>query len=1809
MAADYSAYDAGTAYLTIEARLDDDFEAKIAAALQGIPAQQIAVTPDMDGFTKDLDDSWKNLDHTLNVKVQADQDALEELAKPIELVATLDTTAAQAELDRFRAELPTITLYATLDTAAAQADLQRLRDDAAAEPVTVRTTTDTDQAQGQAKLDTKPAEDELAEFFSRTPIFTVPLMLDTTVADAQLEDFRAKAAEPVTMKVNVTESGTTSGGGGRRRKARAAEDDLEEPTYYHREPVDLDAYMASRSAAQTDQAQAAQRILYGAAEQNPQLAAQEIMGAASQTSPQVARQIVSGAQMHGGPVPRAFGQTERPTDWSRWNFGENTEPAPIPGEGLANLTKFLQSVEKGGIGGGAKGLPSLVGSKDWAGLLSDAGMMGGPEAGAAVAALGALKGVLSDLVGPITDAISVLTEVTTAFMKFSLMGGGLSLGGALLGDLGAIGITGAFGLKNVPAAMQAGTALREWNRDPNAQTQQASAVLSAQMGVRTADEGVQSAIWNQGDALFQAKAATEQLTMAQESAVLSQRSLNDAYKEAGRSVRDMNDALEDAKLKQEGAALSVSAARTRLLQTEMDPSATLLDKQLSLHEYNVAVQGYKESKNKTADQTVDTAISNQRGVQQNTEVLQAVRGMQSASLGVEEAAHAQVDAEHQIVQATWAIANAQTQVALAANQMKIALNPEPVNQYHLALDKLSPSAREFVERMQAMYPELKKVQNAISDQLFDHLADSIQHFLNDQGISITSAMTGIAHAINGGLKDTLQGLDDLFTKLQRDGTWDRFVTGAENLAKGMAPIITGLTDLFIQLGAKTSSSVGPLMTQIGQSLQTLAPALGDLANAFAKGLTDALPSLTTMIQKLAEAAVPVMPEISRLFQVFANILSDIGPDLGQMVGALLSDVSSFLEGLEKSGGLKELVDQMRDMFHQIGPLMGPLGEMVGHLLPALFDVITLGIPFLIKMAPEFEKWAHEAGPLVEAAGHLADILPDIFHFIDELSHPLQILTDVFGDWTGWVERLVDGLGKIVDHMGNLGGIIGSNPGSDSGGGGWGSKIGKFFNPLGFVPTRAQGGPIAGEGSSISDSIPAMLSDGEYVINARAAAAHRPLLDAINGYAMGGIVKGVAYANDIRGGRFGRLLRRVVEHNVLHFASGGPVNARDWGLAHPNIPYIFGGAAVDGADCSGYVGLLQQVSMGVGNPTARLGVTGDVLGGTWPQFVSGADPSDAFIIGANAEHMAAAILGTNFEARQPGENVRIGANAASPFDAEFTTLGHINPSAFQPAYDATGDSGGQNPATAGGDTDALASETMLPQNTPKRFSEWAGNATTNAIVSLLNYGTPTPPLNGSVLPMQGVQDAFDAMIKNAPTKQQHDQLATFLRGDPLPDPTKPGAGTPSATPQPPNADASTAGSAAVSTPDHPDAGTKQAPDLLGTDKLTGGNGVGGVLGALETGAGGFAKAAGAFVSGQISSALGVLGGGSELDTVPGWMQAAYQLWALEQTKPKDNTHSRDQVYSKDDSKPATTATEPGSIPRVGGGTPSIPRTANTPSRTNPNRGSPDELNEMATDHSGTSSSSSGGGDQLNKMAGAGTGPGGLPPLISYTPGGGVSQWTSTFAAVLSSLGMPSSWLSLGMAQMETEDASGDPYAINLSDSNAAKGTPSKGLMQVIDPTFNMVYPKFSSLGYPNNIYDPRSNIAAGLEWEVTKRGTPVGDWGQGHGYATGGEVSGDGSSIGDLIPALLSDGEFVVNARSADANRSLLKAINSDAGAISRLALKQMIPTKGLVGAGVGRGGVDQSATYNIHAHDVEQGFRRAALYNEQRAGTYLGRWR
>ncbi len=118
----------------------------------------------------------------------------------------------------------------------------------------------------------------------------------------------------------------------------------------------------------------------------------------------------------------------------------------------------------------------------------------------------------------------------------------------------------------------------------------------------------------------------------------------------------------------------------------------------------------------------------------------------------------------------------------------------------------------------------------------------------------------------------------------------------------------------------------------------------------------------------------------------------------------------------------------------------------------------------------------------------------------------------------------DGLGQLGNGLTNFGQKLSTsffpNAPTGGGGGGWLSSLFGAFVPNGAQATLAanggiglyaDGGHVSGPGGPTSDDIPAMLSNGEYVINASATRRHRRLLDAINSgsiarFASGGLVR-------------------------------------------------------------------------------------------------------------------------------------------------------------------------------------------------------------------------------------------------------------------------------------------------------------------------------------------------------------------------------------------------------------------------------------------------------------------------------------------------------------------------------------------------------------------------------------------------------------------------------------------------------------------------------------------------------------------------------
>ncbi|WP_328885271.1 transglycosylase SLT domain-containing protein [Streptomyces sp. NBC_00316] len=92
------------------------------------------------------------------------------------------------------------------------------------------------------------------------------------------------------------------------------------------------------------------------------------------------------------------------------------------------------------------------------------------------------------------------------------------------------------------------------------------------------------------------------------------------------------------------------------------------------------------------------------------------------------------------------------------------------------------------------------------------------------------------------------------------------------------------------------------------------------------------------------------------------------------------------------------------------------------------------------------------------------------------------------------------------------------------------------------------------------------------------------------------------------------------------------------------------------------------------------------------------------------------------------------------------------------------------------------------------------------------------------------------------------------------------------------------------------------------------------------------------------------------------------------------------------------------------------------------------------------------------------------------------WIKESLAVMAKNGIPGSYD--GIHRNIIRESSGNPKAINNWDSNAAKGTPSKGLLQVIDPTFKAYHVPGTSM----DIYDPVANITAACNYAAAKYGS-------------------------------------------------------------------------------------------------------------------------
>lgn len=377
-------------------------------------------------------------------------------------------------------------------------------------------------------------------------------------------------------------------------------------------------------------------------------------------------------------------------------------------------------------------------------------------------------------------------------------------------------------------------------------------------------KAVASARKQEAAAARQITAAERGIRDAQKATTAAQKDLTRARKDARKEIDDLNRALGRVVMTEEAAAIAVARAKQNLAETYADPEADAIDRASAKNDLDQALADQEDLLRDNRDLATRAAEANRLGVDGSEQVV-------AAQDRVTEAMEAEGDAHAALADARTAYVEAQQAVTDAMNEGSTA-----ADEYEKALGKLSPHARDFVERLVAMKPAFGDLRREIQDNMFEKLGESVQNLGNNWLPTLRTGLGGIATEINKGLRRAIADLDT-------DASRSKLATIFSNTKASIGPVLDGINDI-IQ-GFLSLSAVG------SEFLPGLSNGFGDLAERF-----------RTWAES-PEGKQQFRDFLRESLDTFRQIL-DIGKELGGVIAKIFrgSDETgeSWLDGIERT---------------------------------------------------------------------------------------------------------------------------------------------------------------------------------------------------------------------------------------------------------------------------------------------------------------------------------------------------------------------------------------------------------------------------------------------------------------------------------------------------------------------------------------------------------------------------------------------------------------------------------------------------------------------------------------------------------------------------------------------------------------------------------------------------------------------------------------------------------------------------------------------------------------------------------------------
>ncbi|WP_103512889.1 peptidoglycan DD-metalloendopeptidase family protein [Streptomyces sp. SM13] len=626
-----------------------------------------------------------------------------------------------------------------------------------------------------------------------------------------------------------------------------------------------------------------------------------------------------------------------------------------------------------------------------AGITSALGSFGGSGGSASAQA-----GILSGRIAKLAAAALLATP------QLSAMGQAI----AQIGPLAAVAAPGILTLATAFGAIKLGTSgvgdaiKAAFNPAPA----EAKAAVTATRQVETAQRSLANAQRGVAD-------AERNLSQAQRAARQAQQELSVARRQAIRDLEDMNQRLRQGALDQKQAALDIEQAELDLAKTRSDPTAT----QLQIQQADLALERARAAAEEQARQQkrlqADTAAANKAGVAGSDAVVQAQERIRAANQQVADQQRGLADAHRAVADAARAVADAQQTAATQTTKLDDAIS------------KLSPNARSFVNILREMAPAWRDMKLDVQDALFAGLGTRLQAVGSRILPTVRAGFVGAATELSTMAKNALTAVDNLEKTGQLKGTFDVIRNGLGNLNKIPGQVLTGLSQLTIAAGPawdRITGGAGDAMDRVmaklakglenGKVEEAINTAL-DVAVSFGGVLADLGGIIKNVFGAAAEGggdffaiigeALKEIRRVTALPEVQASlkaIFSAVQAVAGLIAGALGAAIQAVLPVLAA------LAPSITKVAELLGPAIGDLFKTLGEALLPVAEALG---PVLVVAAQAIIALVKAVSPLLPVLGQLiADLLPLVIPIFD-------MLIVVFNSLAPVIKQIAAQLGPIL----------------------------------------------------------------------------------------------------------------------------------------------------------------------------------------------------------------------------------------------------------------------------------------------------------------------------------------------------------------------------------------------------------------------------------------------------------------------------------------------------------------------------------------------------------------------------------------------------------------------------------------------------------------------------------------------------------------------------------------------------------------------------------------------------------------------------